>query len=282
MQAATFALDVREAPGALLVTPSLDVTPLHASIPLTAPLRALACAWDCVCFVQRDAPNTVAAVNLHTAARREFRIRAEIICIGATAHELIVGTREDVFRINLQQAPGAAGPPVVELPLPILTTVRKVACGKTHFLVLSADGEVFAGGNNNYGQLGSGTVEPEPALQRVETLRGHVATDIACGGWHSLVLCGEGLLSFGWTCHGQLGRVTELQDSFNAHLHSPSQLPGPVRFATDSADGGEAVTCITGGASHSAAVRGGALWAWGWGASPSPPYQSNTLQSVAW
>lgn len=38
-------------------------------------------------------------------------------------------------------------------PLPIL----KVVCGYAHVLALTDEGEVYAWGSNNYGQLGNGT-----------------------------------------------------------------------------------------------------------------------------
>ena len=65
------------------------------------------------------------------------------------------------------------------------STIKKVASGKEHVLVLLGDGRVFTWGNGLHGALGLGDLEPCPEPKHIESLANGVA-DIAAGGWHSL------------------------------------------------------------------------------------------------
>uniref|UniRef100_A0A1D5RIY0 RCC1 and BTB domain containing protein 2 n=1 Tax=Macaca mulatta TaxID=9544 RepID=A0A1D5RIY0_MACMU len=60
--------------------------------------------------------------------------------------------------------------------------VIEVACGSYHSLVLTSDGEVFAWGYNNSGQVGSGSTVNQPIPRRVTgCLQNKVVVTIACG-----------------------------------------------------------------------------------------------------
>ena len=54
------------------------------------------------------------------------------------------------------------------------------------------DGEVYAWGINDYGQLGNGTTTYETSPTRVLGLEDVGIADIAAGGWHSLALSSTG------------------------------------------------------------------------------------------
>ena len=95
-------------------------------------------------------------------------------------------------------------------PVPgVSVPIREIAAGDTHALLLAADGVYSWGGDNAYGQLGHGNLQPQPTPKRIEALVrsdgvNHI-TQVACGRQHSLVLTIEGdVCSFG---RGSLGRL---------------------------------------------------------------------------
>lgn len=86
--------------------------------------------------------------------------------------------------------------------------VAKVVCGSYHTLVLGADGNVWAMGLNNYGQLGLGDHEERITADLIdpENWRGERVVDAAAGEHHSLVLLSSGhVLAFGRADSCQLG-----------------------------------------------------------------------------
>lgn len=76
----------------------------------------------------------------------------------------------------------------VNIPIFILDNVIKVKAGKTHALALRADGTVWAWGENMYGEVGIGTMEPcytpVPVLAQV--------IDIAAGTYCSFAITFDG------------------------------------------------------------------------------------------
>ena len=115
--------------------------------------------------------------------------------------------------------PGASGP------------VVQVAAGLYHSLVLTSTGQLYAFGDNYYGELGNAIndkgkytsqANPTPALV---TLPGEVGpvTAVAAGRWFSLAVTSSGqLYSFGENYSGQLGRAA------NDDSDSPSPTPALV------------------------------------------------------
>ncbi|KAI8761234.1 alsin, partial [Biomphalaria glabrata] len=64
--------------------------------------------------------------------------------------------------------------------------VETVACGASHTLALSCDGEVWAWGAGP--QLGLGELRHAPVPRRVETLQGQLTLAVCCGDKHSMAL----------------------------------------------------------------------------------------------
>ncbi|KAM9783753.1 RCC1 and BTB domain-containing protein 1-like [Syngnathus typhle] len=105
------------------------------------------------------------------------------------------------------------GTPKCELSLALVTAnilnmkVKEVACGSHHSMVLTEDGEVFAWGLNNRGQVGSHTVKFVPFPVKLGgTLRGETVIGITCGQSSSMALLDNGEIH-GWgnNDNGQLG-----------------------------------------------------------------------------
>ena len=89
----------------------------------------------------------------------------------------------------------------IPTPIPALSgkTVAAVACGDTHTLVATGDGELYSFGRNQNGQLGTGNTNDSLRPLQVEALEGRRITGVACGAEHSVCCTSEGeVYSFGW------------------------------------------------------------------------------------
>ncbi|KAM7412744.1 hypothetical protein PAMA_020224 [Pampus argenteus] len=85
--------------------------------------------------------------------------------------------------------------------------VTEVACGSHHTIALTTDGEVYAWGYNNSGQVGSGSTANQPTPRRVSScLQNKVVINIACGQLCSMAVLDNGeIYGWGYNCNGQLG-----------------------------------------------------------------------------
>jgi len=135
------------------------------------------------------------------------------------------------------------GVPEPDRPLPA------VAAGKTHSLVLTESGEVYAWGDNDDGQLGLGDREERLTPTKVEGLPKVKA--IAAGGAHSLALTESGeVYAWGWNREGQLG-LGEMGD-------------WKVRLTPTKVEGLPKVKAIAAGGGYSLALtESGEVYAWG-------------------
>jgi alpha-tubulin suppressor-like RCC1 family protein len=148
--------------------------------------------------------------------------------------------------------------------------VTQVAAGVNHSLAVTAGGQLYAFGDNFYGELGSATnnktLQPNPTPTPV-TLPGAVGpvTHVAAGGGHSLALTASGqLYAFGFNYVGELGSAT--------HNKTFEPNPTPTQVTLPGAVG--PVTQIAAGTGHSLAVTtSGQLYAFGlnlWGQLGNP------------
>ena len=114
-----------------------------------------------------------------------------------------IGTNNPNPTPTLVTLPGEIGP------------VTHVAAGSNHSLAVTASGQLYAFGFNEYGQLGSvtnsGTGSPNPTPTLV-TLPGEIGavTQVAAGIDHTLAVTASGqLYAFGLNEFGQLGSATK-------------------------------------------------------------------------
>lgn len=92
------------------------------------------------------------------------------------------------------------------LHIPSSSPVVQVACGLHHTVVLTLAGEVFTFGSNQFGQLGTGDMQPISGPIRVN-VTGNVC-QVAAGSNHTVLLTYKGLIyTFGNYQKGQLGRL---------------------------------------------------------------------------
>lgn len=85
-------------------------------------------------------------------------------------------------------------------------TIVDVCCGDWHSLALTSTGEVYAWGDNQFGQIGNGsskTMESTPVKLEFES---HSIIAISCGSLHSMALTEKGdVFAWGFNSYGQLG-----------------------------------------------------------------------------
>ncbi|MGI5149668.1 RCC1-like domain-containing protein [Plantactinospora sp. CA-294935] len=138
----------------------------------------------------------------------------------------------------------------VPVSLPTGVTITAIAAYNVHSLGLTTTGQVYAWGNNTYGQLGDGTTVSRSTPVPVSLPAGTTATGLAAGGFHSLARTAAGpVLAWGYNSVGQLGDGSTTSRS----------TPVPV-----SLPGGTTVTSLAAGLLHSLAVTStGQALAWG-------------------
>ena len=121
------------------------------------------------------------------------------------------------------------------------------SAGANHSLVISANGFLWAWGENQFGQLGDETNTKRATAVPIGTSNAWVA--VSAGGNHSLALRSDGSLwAWGSNDQGQLGL---------------GQIGG-VRYAPERVGSGMEWVGVFAGGSHSLALRSdGTLWAWG-------------------
>jgi alpha-tubulin suppressor-like RCC1 family protein len=136
----------------------------------------------------------------------------------------------------------AANPAPMLVRLPGATgAIVQVAAGARHSLALTTTGQLYAFGDNRYGQLGTPANEgidaanPTPALVGLPAGAGQ-AVAIAAGAAHSLVLTDTGrLYAFGENRYGQLGVAagsgSEAPEPQPAQVSLPSAAGQPVALA---------------------------------------------------
>ena len=119
-----------------------------------------------------------------------------------------------------------------------------------HSLALKSDGTVWAWGNNNYGQLGNGVIDPNYSGAPVQVSNLTNVTAIAEGMFHSLAVKSDGTVwTWGDGRYGQLGNGTNIN----------SNVPVQVSGLTDA-------IAVAGSNGSSIALKSdGTVWAWGSG-----------------
>jgi RCR-type E3 ubiquitin transferase len=121
------------------------------------------------------------------------------------------GDEVNVSNESERVAPLAPGKVIIPSNSPVV----QISCGLHHTVVLTAAGEVFTFGSNQYGQLGTGNLEPTSSPYQVKIPAG-MAGQVAAGSNHTVVLSSNGVVyTFGNNQKGQLGRPqpTEIQSS---------------------------------------------------------------------
>ncbi|XP_014678367.1 PREDICTED: LOW QUALITY PROTEIN: RCC1 and BTB domain-containing protein 1-like [Priapulus caudatus] len=129
--------------------------------------------------------------------------------------------------------------------------ITQVACGSYHSLVLTQEGELYAWGQNNCGQVGSGSTPNQPTPFKVTSgIGARRVVQIACGQTSSVCVLDNGeVFGWGYNGNGQLGLGN------TSNQYNPCQVGGLAHVVVSK------VTC---GYAHTMALTdGGDLYAWG-------------------
>ncbi|HZT12763.1 MAG TPA: hypothetical protein VFA29_08165 [Candidatus Baltobacteraceae bacterium] len=134
--------------------------------------------------------------------------------------------------------------------VPGLNAIAAVAAGDEHSAALAAGGTVWTWGNNQYGELGDGTVTTTGCNCIDSPVQANVpaaVTQISAGGRHTAALGSDGTVwTWGWNRYGQLGDGTT----------ADSDLPVLVN--------GVSASAISAGFYHTLAIgTDGNVYAWG-------------------
>jgi alpha-tubulin suppressor-like RCC1 family protein len=102
--------------------------------------------------------------------------------------------------------------------------VKKIACGREHFLMLTETNHVLTGGSNTFGQCGEPQSDGSVHLSEVRVKRAKVNTqfiDVAAGLYHSVLL---GTLQFGVNKCYTFGHELGAGFKDRKHRHTPTEL----------------------------------------------------------
>jgi len=140
----------------------------------------------------------------------------------------------------------------VEAQLPSGVTATAVAAGQYMTEALGSNGKVYTWGDGSMGELGDGATANKKVptvVSQGQMSAGAVATAIAAGGYHSLVIASGALYSFGYNDLGQLG------------IGNTTNKTTPVAVTLAA---GVAPTAVAAGTYHSMAIgSNGKLYAFG-------------------
>lgn len=153
------------------------------------------------------------------------------IAAGAGPHVLVLTQEGEVYSWGhnsyMQLGNGGSSPGLTPTILSrnLNRKVVAISCGSHHSMVLTDDGEVYAWGYNNCGQIGSGSTSNQTTPRKVNACIGTKRiVHIACGQTSSLAVTDNGeVYSWGYNGNGQLGvgnnvnqtnpcRITALQN----------------------------------------------------------------------
>ena len=122
-----------------------------------------------------------------------------------------------------------------------------LAAGRGHTVVVSNLGQIWAAGENDYGQLGTGSTVEQHAFVQV-AFDGKQVVAVAAGGHHTAAITDSGeLWTWGSNGHGEVGI-----DTTDRHA--------PVKVSVN----GQKIVAVAAGDFHTAAITdSGELWTWG-------------------
>ncbi|XP_050384871.1 ultraviolet-B receptor UVR8 isoform X2 [Argentina anserina] len=105
--------------------------------------------------------------------------------------------------------------------------IESVAAGLWHTVCISVDGDVYAFGGNQFGQLGTGADQAEtiPRLLDAPILENANAKIVSCGARHSFIITEDAkVFGWGWNKYGQLG----LGDVIDRNIPAQVMIDGCV------------------------------------------------------
>ena len=147
----------------------------------------------------------------------------------------------------------------------------QVSAGSNHSLALGSDGNAYAWGYNNYGQLGDGTYNNLYTPVMVGKPADFAYVQVSAGGSHSLAVGSDGYAyAWGSNYYGQLGDGTTIRQNTPVRARMPEGTSTNFAYVQVSAGG-----------SHSLAVGSdGYAYAWGWNGNDGQLGNNKTTDSA--
>ncbi|KAH6791329.1 Regulator of chromosome condensation family protein [Perilla frutescens var. frutescens] len=129
--------------------------------------------------------------------------------------------------------------------------IKQIACGDSHCLAVTMEGEVQSWGRNQNGQLGLGTTEDSLVPRKIKAFEGISVKMVAAGAEHTAAVTEDGeLYGWGWGRYGNLG----LGDRFDRLV--------PAKVASVE---GEKMVLVACGWRHTISISSsGSLFTYGW------------------
>jgi len=130
-----------------------------------------------------------------------------------------------------------------------ISGVVTIAAGLGHSMALQSNGELWAWGDNMYGQLGDGSTTSRSSPEQINAIGNLKA--VTAGNYHTLAIKSDGTLwAWGYNAQGQLGDGTYTNESSPENISAISGVSGVVAIAA--------------GGSYTVALKsGGTVWTWG-------------------
>ena len=181
-----------------------------------------------------------------------------ITAAGGNKHTLALGNDGDIYawgynshgQLGNDSTTNSKYPVAVVMPSGV-TKWTAVAAGAYHSLAIGNDGNVYAWGQNNFGELGDNSTTDSHVPVMVTLPAGATPTQVFAGANCSMALCSNGVLyAWGRNSMGQLGDGTE----------TDSHVPVKVKFPS----GVTSWTAVACGGYHVMAIGSrGNLYSWG-------------------
>jgi alpha-tubulin suppressor-like RCC1 family protein len=137
--------------------------------------------------------------------------------------------------------------------VPGLSDLHDIAAGKDHILAITAQGQLYAWGLNQSGQVGDGTsgADADAFAPKPITLPAPVRAVFANANFSFAILTDGAVYGWGQNFNGQLG----------LGMNDTTEQPAPVLAAVGLVD----PVWLALGATHTLAMtRAGSVWSWGW------------------
>lgn len=153
----------------------------------------------------------------------------------------------------------------LDLPLKDTERIVNACCGRSHTLLVSSEGRVFAAGLNSHGQLGTHSEQQQSGWTVVTMPGGAHVSQVGAGAEFSMFVTDDGqLYAAGCAEHGHLGNgaTGERIQSYGKVVFGNAFTPLRVHFPPD-----VSIRQVACGANHTVALDDrGKVWSWGWGA----------------
>ncbi|XP_076279283.1 secretion regulating guanine nucleotide exchange factor isoform X2 [Lasioglossum baleicum] len=136
--------------------------------------------------------------------------------------------------------------------VPTLRNIKNVACGQHHTVAITEDDNLYAFGDNKYGQLGLNTdvISKTSIPILLPDVRFDSSVEIESGWSHIIALTGSRVFSWGRNTYRQLGSAT-FEDPLSWRITRVEDLP--------------TIDQVSAGSEHNVVLtRGGRIFCWGW------------------